>query len=121
MAQTLEIIEIVILFAAIAFMATCIWQWKSKDSLSCKAVQMGLAAILFALEISRLIMQVSLDKSYGMTIFLLCMWGLNVVLNAFLIGNKMGEQSASLDVVIKVINDVIERSEESNKEEDDNN
>ena len=82
---------------------------------------MGLAAILFALEIPRLIMQVSLDKSYGMTIFLLCMWGLNVVLNAFLIGNKMGEQSASLDVVIKVINDVIERSEESNEEEDDNN
>ena len=115
MEQTLEIIEGVIDFVAIALVATCIWPWKSKDRLSFKAFQIGLATIVLTLQIPRLIIQMSLEKSYGMTIFILCIGGLCIILDAFLIGIKIGKKS------IEDINDVNERNEESSKKEDDNN
>lgn len=119
MEQTLQIIETVILVVVLIFGGTLIWQWKSKDSMSCKVTQLGLATVLFALQIPRLIMEVSLNQSYGNTVFLLCLWALNVVVNAFIIGNKMGEQSTSLEVVIKITDDIIKRSEENSEEEND--
>lgn len=97
MEETLEIIGIVSVCVVIVYLAILIWHWKSKERLSRRLLKVLLETILFALEIPQLVLQVSLGKSYGITIFLLCMWGICIVLNAFIIGMEIGDKNDLLE------------------------
>lgn len=120
MEQTLLIIDIVILLAIIIFIGTIVWQRKSRHSMPCRVTRICLQAVLFALQIPKLIMEIYLNLSYGMTVLLLWLWALSIVYDSFLIGYERGKQSALLGVVIKIMDDTIERSKENSEEESDN-
>ena len=69
--------------------------------MSCRLTQLGPSTVLFALHIPRLVLKILLNQSYGMIIVLLCLWALEIALFSFIIGNKIGEKSVSMEFEIK--------------------
>lgn len=105
MEQTLELIEIIVNAVVLIFIGSLIWEITSKGSMSCKVTQLVLTTVSFALQIPRLVLRIFLNQPYGIIICLLCIWALNVAIDSFLIGAKMGEKSASTKVVIEIRSD----------------
>ena len=91
MELALAIINLAILIIVFFFLASLVWQWISKGSMSSRVAKLVLAATLFVLEIPRLVLEISLGKEYTSTIILLVLWALNVFLSASLVKNKMAE------------------------------
>lgn len=116
MGLALAIIDFAILIIVFCFLASLVWEWKSKDSMPSKVTKMVLAATLFALEIPKLVLEVSLGKEYAITIFLLVLWALVVFLDALLIGNKKTEEKPTVFLVIK-ISECISRDEDDAESE----
>ena len=71
MEQTLEIIENIIFVVVLIFGGTLFWQFKSNGSMSCSVTKLGIAIVLFTLQIPTLVLEILLNQSYGNTIFLL--------------------------------------------------
>ena len=120
MENSLKIIENIILVVALIYCGTFFWQSKSKNIILCKVTQIGITIVLFALQIPRLVLEVLLNRSYVMTIILLCVWTLILTMNSFILGNMMGEASTSMEFVVKMMDDIIERNQEDCKATNDN-
>ena len=120
MEQTLKTIESIILVVVLIFYGTFFWQSKSKNSILCKVTQLGITIVLFALQISRLVLQVLLNRSYVMTIILLCMWALILAISSFIIGKMMGEASTTIVFVVKMMDNSIEQNQEDCEATNDN-
>ena len=131
MEQTLEIIETIGVFVAIIFGGVVIWQINSKDSILCRVIQLVLVTVLFTLQIPSLVLKILLNQtSYGITIFLLCIWALNVVVHSSIIVDKMRElnemryvnemRDESSSMEIEAMADIIEWTQEDSKETSDN-
>lgn len=96
MALVLSIIEFI---AILGFLVALAWSWRSEESMPSIVTKTVFAAILFAIQIPQLVIDVSLDKSYANTILLLVLWALNVWLSAFGIGAKL---NSTPSIVIEI-------------------
>ena len=95
MEQTLAIIENSIIVVLFIFAVIFFWQIKSKKSMACKVIQLGLTTVLFVLQIPKLILEIFLSKSYVFEILMLCSWALIVAGYSFVIGKEMGEKNTT--------------------------
>lgn len=112
MELALAIIYIAIFIFTLCFIASLIWEWKSKESMHSIIARMVFATVLFVIEIPRLILEVSLGKEYASAIYLLVLWALHVVFSVIIIRNKRAREKLTVSVGIKI-------SEYSSPDEDD--
>lgn len=94
MEQTLMVfrfIDILMLFVLFIMFGIAVWiETKSKYSMFYKLIRIGLETLLWVILISRLILAVSLNQSYGATVLLLCLWTFIIVIEIFCIGYEAG-------------------------------
>lgn len=116
MELALSIIEITGMIIMVCIVASFIWGYKLKKEGILTIIQLVLFVVLFALEISRLILQVSIGKPYAITIVLIIMW---VVMISLLTSEitirtilKEEEENSIVNVAIKI-------TEYTNQDEDD--
>lgn len=88
MEQALKIIVFIYFVVALIFVGTIIWHRKSHGSMSCLAIQLGIFIVLFALAISKLVLEIFLNQPYGVTIFELCLFAMCIVFQSFCIRKR---------------------------------
>lgn len=83
------VLSIIELIAILGYWVALAWSWRSEESMPSIATITVFAAILFTVQIPKLVIDVSLDKSYANTILSLVLWALSVWLAALCIGTKL--------------------------------
>ena len=115
MELALTIIKSAIFIIFLCFVISRIWELKSKKSMPIQVTKIVLAAILFALEIPKLVLEVSLGKEYVITILFLVLWALHVFLSAFLIRKKIAEENFTVSVVTKISECISQNEDDAEK------
>lgn len=111
------LLSIITVVLALLYLVSYVWLWHTKKhEILCRTLQLVNAIVLMVIQIPTLVIRLSSGESYANTILLLSLWALNSILDAFLLGNKMGEVSSSLDVVIRIVDSSTEEVTEESEE-----
>ena len=89
MEQAFKLIAFIYGVFFLIYVGTIIWyRSTSNGSMPCLITQLGIFIVLFALTISKLVLEIFLNLPYRLTIFVLCLFAMWIAFQSFCIRKK---------------------------------